>query len=75
MTNQEIIEYQKEMKRWSETKVGAAFLKFENLLGKAWVTDQRETASDKAMRDAWAKSYAARQEVIAAIKELQERGE
>jgi hypothetical protein len=72
MTSRDIIQHQKDMEEFRKTRAEAAMSNFERLLGNAWVIDQRETSSDKSMREAWAKSDAAKQELIAAIKELQD---
>jgi hypothetical protein len=71
ITREQIIAYQDDMKAFGVTRAGSAFFRFENALGKAWITDQRENASMKSMERDWAISNAARQELIEAIKELQ----
>jgi len=47
------------------------FRVFENLLGCAWITDQRETVGDKTLKAAWEKSNAARAALVARIEELE----
>jgi hypothetical protein len=71
VTMAEIIAYQAEWKAWGTTRAGRAFQRFESAVGKAWVTDCREGASMAAMERDWAAHDLARQELIAAIKELQ----
>ena len=76
MTRQEIIAYQADWKARGETRAGRAFQRFESAHGKAWVTDSKENASMSAMQKDWTASDLAREELIAAIKELQnEMGE
>ena len=68
---EEIRAIQAERKAFQQTKAGGAFYRFESAIGKAWVTDQNINASRKAMDRDWKAAEVARQELIAAIKELQ----
>ncbi len=71
MTSEEIMALQRAEREWAATPAGGAFIKFERLLGTAWITDQREGASTAAMDRDWNAARAARAEAVAAIKALQ----
>lgn len=51
-----------------ETETGKLLRRFEAALGSAWVTDQRENASNAAMDRDWAKANAARDALIAHLE-------
>lgn len=52
MTNQEIIERQKMLKRWHSTELGSLFEKFVSLHARAWQLDERHGLSRSAEK-AW----------------------
>jgi hypothetical protein len=70
MTNEEFLAQQAEMRRWSETPVGKAFVAFENALGIAHVADST-SENDERIAKAWTKANLARDAVVAEIKKLQ----
>jgi len=72
VTNEEVWEMQHAATEWKKTRAGLAFFQFESAIGRAWQTDSREGASDKAMKRDWDAADKARAELVAAIKELQQ---
>lgn len=73
MTNEEIMRLQAFNRAFAATDAGRAFVKFERALHTAVITDQRESASDAAMKRDWNASNAAREEAVVAIKLLQDQ--
>jgi hypothetical protein len=71
MTTDEIMALQADAKAWAETPAGAAFTKFESQIAAAWITDQRDSSSDAAMKRDWNAANAARAEIVAEIRKLQ----
>ena len=53
---------------WAKTEVGNLFYRFEAALGRAWVTDCRETASDKSMKRDWDAVNVARTDLLKVIR-------
>lgn len=56
-------------REWAQTEIGQLFIRFEAALGRAWVTDCRENASDAAMRRDWDRANKARSEFLTALRE------
>ena len=48
-----VLDYQAEMRRFAATEIGGQLNKFVSAHGRAWITDQREHASDAAMARDW----------------------
>lgn len=48
------------------------FRAFENAYAQAWITDQKESVSDKRLKEAWEKSDAARKALVTRIEELEQ---
>ena len=71
MTNEEIVAYQAEQRRFAATDAGAALLKYERLLAHSWQADSRDGISDKRLREVWAASDEARVELVRIVKDLQ----
>lgn len=55
MTNEEIVEFQRKMKAFRETELGALFEKFVHLHATAWQLDERSAWNDhiKTAKKAW----------------------
>ena len=74
MTEEEILtikEIQAKNRAFSLTHAGRAMVRYENALGRAWITDQNERSSDRAMKRDWDMADAARKELRERIEELQ----
>lgn len=52
MTNQEVIEFQREAKDFNNTELGRLFNRFVNLHAKAWQYDERYEGDSRAIK-AW----------------------
>lgn len=55
-------------REWEKAEIGRLFIRFETALGRAWVTDCRETASYAAMRRDWNAANKARAEFLSALR-------
>lgn len=75
MNNAEIIEYQRKERQLRETPVGAALLKFERRLERAWSLDGQENTSYRRTREAFEAASAAREELLILLRPLIGLGE
>ena len=66
-----VLDYQAEMRRFAATEIGGQLNKFVSAHGRAWITDQREHASDAAMARDWKMSEDALTALTKAIKRAQ----
>jgi len=55
-------------REWAKTELGMLFYRFDAAIGRAWVTDCRETASDVTMKRDWDAANAARANLLKAIR-------
>jgi hypothetical protein len=60
-------DYKRE-RAWGQTEIGKLFFRFEAALGRAWVTDCREFASDAAMKRDWEAANVARRELLKVLR-------
>ena len=70
MTNQEL-EYQRKLKKWAATPIGAAFYKFKYTLSRAWIVDTEagclDKYSDKKLDDVWDAAKKAEDDFLALL--------
>jgi len=59
---------QRVWRKWAETRAGKAFHNYDAAIGHAWVADCREHSNTKGP---WMRADAAKEELIAAIREIQ----
>lgn len=60
-------------REWAKTPIGILFVRFESALGRAWCTDQRESATTASMNRDWGAADKARAELKTAIRDLEAR--
>lgn len=66
MTPEQLAELKRD-REWAATDVGKLFVRFENALARAWVTDSTSN-SDRAMMRGWDAANKARAEFLAALR-------
>ena len=66
--NDDFRERQRRERDWAQTEIGKLFWRFECALGKAWCTDQRESATTASMKRDWGAAENARADLLKAIR-------